>query len=369
MAVTKRQHDISNTSFTPNSSKKRRKLTKRVTILPKPPRPKRRIPDLPFTGREADGVGDEVGKGRDGKAGGEQQGKLQRLREIVDLLQKIHVRNKNQHGGQGWWKGINGLRRALWQLLNVCVELERLSRGGVSVGDGKLGGVGGRGGDESGVKAVRARFEREAELRRKEKGLEEWIREVLVPEAYVAGSKVVSDGQFAMLGVVLVALVGDVVGLVGMPKPRREDEGRGSGRGRGKRVQAEVGVQAGKAVEVLGRRVVVTGRSRGEDVEERYSLEPEKGITEGKGGGEDIGEVVKREVVLRGGQVCDKEGEVVDMDVMQTNMLEGPDRVSQNAEITKSKADEDTGKQLGKERRKKPKKGKKNAIDDIFAGF
>jgi len=129
------------------------------------------------------------------------------LQSTLHLLDKIFYRNRNQHRGQHWWKFLALLRKALRQLNAVETRIQQLLSSGVSTAE-----------------AVRSRLAREKLLREQKVETETWIREVLVPRCYLTFTGVVADEVFCGIGVVLVALLGAVGGLVGFPAEERDVE-------------------------------------------------------------------------------------------------------------------------------------------------
>ncbi|KAL6245256.1 Ribonuclease MRP protein subunit rmp1 [Rhinocladiella similis] len=123
------------------------------------------------------------------------------------LLDQIWTRNKNQHRSQPWWKCLGMLKKAITQLALLDDRESQLRQ------------TGGSGGALADATAVRRRFEQEAQIRSEREVWTEWVRETLVPRSYVAFTSLVSDTQFANLGVVLVGALADVVSIAGPPTP------------------------------------------------------------------------------------------------------------------------------------------------------
>lgn len=126
---------------------------------------------------------------------------------------------------------------------------------------------------------VRKRFERETQLRREKEVWTDWLREVLLPKAYLDFSVVVADLQFAHLGVVLIGVLTDVMKVVGAPKKQLEvadDAPEGA-------VVADTnqGGNGNKAQRLTATSLRVTGLQSGELVERQYDSD-------------DVGEVVER---------------------------------------------------------------------------
>ncbi|OAP57076.1 hypothetical protein AYL99_09189 [Fonsecaea erecta] len=198
------------------------------------------------------------------------------------VLDKIWIRNKNQHRTQPWWKSLSMLRKAVSRLVTIEQE-ER------SLRDRPLGYGGATAMD---AKAVRARFEREAQLRGEKEIWIDWIRQVLIPKAYLGFSGLVSDTQFAHLGLVLVGLLADVVGSVGLPTPSERQEGVEQALRRTGTITATTGrrdpsgtletaTSEAMARSLTAKSIRVTGLQSGEVVERTYDSD-------------DLGEVVER---------------------------------------------------------------------------
>lgn len=118
------------------------------------------------------------------------------LENRIHLLNLIIRRNKNQHRSQSFFKCLCLLRRSLAKLLAVSSRLFDLSHTATSTRTSEQ---------------IRHNFEIEASLRSQKEVLEEHIREVLAPRCYVTFSGLVADSQFGNLGVVLVALLSEIV--------------------------------------------------------------------------------------------------------------------------------------------------------------
>jgi ribonuclease MRP protein subunit RMP1 len=137
----------------------------------------------------------------------QQHAEASTLQSTLHLLDKIFYRNRNQHRGQHWWKFLALLRKALRQLNAVETRIQLLLSSGVNTAE-----------------AVRARLAREKLLQEQKVEAEAWIREVLMPRCYLTFTRVVADEVFCGIGVVLVAVLGGVGGLVGFPAKERDVE-------------------------------------------------------------------------------------------------------------------------------------------------
>jgi ribonuclease MRP protein subunit RMP1 len=136
-------------------------------------------------------------------------------------------------------------------------------------------------GSLSSGQTVRKRFERESQLRTEKEAWAEWIREVLLPKAYLGFSGLVGDTQFANLGVVLMGVLADIVSVTGAPKPcEGSDDGLGSTKIAGTRQGQEVVVN-GEARMLEATSLRVTGLQSGEIIERQYDSD-------------DMGEIVER---------------------------------------------------------------------------
>ncbi|KIW47208.1 uncharacterized protein PV06_02800 [Exophiala oligosperma] len=127
------------------------------------------------------------------------------------LLDQIWTRNKNQHRTQPWWKCLGMLRKALTKL--ALLDDKEIRFRPTTTSDGKNDSTA----TSVDAKAVRLRFEQEALVKKERDVWVEWIRETLLPRSYVAFTSLVSDTQFANLGMVLVGVLADVTGVVGEP--------------------------------------------------------------------------------------------------------------------------------------------------------
>ena len=179
--------------------------TKRITLLPHPLRslrPLRPLPPSPHSDQTDDS--------------------LPTLHATLTLLQQLHVRHKNQHRSQSWFKSLNLLRRSLRHLYDLKLALLALLQPSPTEAP-----------KQRSAEAVRHAFARESDLGAKQEGLQVWIREVVLAKCYAAFSTVVADAQFAPLGVVLMGVAGDVGGVVGLPECGVGWRGGGAGEGWG----------------------------------------------------------------------------------------------------------------------------------------
>jgi hypothetical protein len=301
------------------------------------PRPRRALPASPSLSAQRDIVSATEWKSH---------GELEQLRYYAELLQKLHVRHKNQHRGQVWFRSINQLRRSLRSLLETESELGLL-RGGTS---DTVVGRGAEGEGLSQAAVVRRRLEKEKELELRRDELRVRVRG-LVPVCYLRCSALIADGEggFAGLGVVLVGIVAGVGGVVGF-----EEGEDGDGRGGGME-----GHSGRKGVEIDERRSSGVGGD-GVGVSEMGKVGGVPGET-GKGGAYGV--------LVVG---VDEEGDD-DMGVAVVREEKGVSKTSPipapRLSASKASTAESSSKKEKHKTKPKEKKRKKNAIDDLFSGF
>ncbi|KAL2429047.1 hypothetical protein ABEF95_012476 [Exophiala dermatitidis] len=197
-----------------------------------------------------------------------------KLSTTKSLLDQIWARNKNQHRSQPWWKSLGMLRKAITHLvaMDEAEHSLKLLQGSVASID---------------AKQVRQRFEQETQIRREREVWHGWMREVLVPRAYVGFTALVADTQFAALGVVLVGILADVMGVVGAPTPTpMEDDQKARAQHRGGIRGVLDGAQTTTKAQPLSKTLMarslrVTGSQSGKIVERMYDSD-------------DLGEVIER---------------------------------------------------------------------------
>ncbi|KIW10186.1 hypothetical protein PV08_11147 [Exophiala spinifera] len=204
------------------------------------------------------------------------------------LLDQIWTRNKNQHRTQPWWKCLGMLRKALTQLaLLDDQETHVRQQHETSDGSARI---------NLDAKEVRLRFEKEAQIRSERELWSEWVRETLVPRSYVAFTSLVSDTQFANLGVVLVGALADIASISGQPTSARASTATSKlerpvpstvlamatgAAGEQQPAGASVRANHRKATSLMAKSTGVTGLQSGEQVERAYESD-------------DMGEVVER---------------------------------------------------------------------------
>ncbi|EXJ86494.1 hypothetical protein A1O3_03445 [Capronia epimyces CBS 606.96] len=282
------------------------------------------------------------------------------------LLDQIWARNRNQHRAQSWWKSLGMLRKAITRVVAMN-DAERSLRLQSNAGVGATE-----------AKEVRKRFEQESQIRRERDLWFDWMREVLVPRAYVGFTGLVSDSQFAALGVVLVGILADVMSVVGAPTRSVDEDDRGEQALHADKVTSK---EQGGARVLTATSLKVTGLQSGEVVERIYHSD-------------DVGEVVERtKLEISRDQVrlpARKDVPTAD-DGSAAYVTDSPSVGSDGSKGTgvsdavlnfkANRGDRDRKKQkqdpklkpLGNKdvesESKSKKKKKKNAIDDMFAGF
>ena len=183
-----------------------------------------------------------------------------KLAESLHLLDSIFVRHKNQHRSQAWWKPMSLLRKSLRKYVALETRENELKNPVRAVED---------------AKAVRRRFELEAQVRREREMLGAWISETLCPRCYVTFSGVVADTQFANLGVVLMGVLAEIGSVVGLPQGLESAADRYADVVRG----IQDAKRRSRSVTAYG--VQVVGAERGTLVERIYESD-------------DLGEVIER---------------------------------------------------------------------------
>lgn len=238
------------------------------------------------------------------------------LERVYALLCLIVRRNRNQHRQQGWWRWLIGLRRSVGRVVQLSV-----GKGGVGEGW------------EEGSEAVRRRLQREAEVGVQKQAVEDFVRLVLLERCYGAFSSVVRDVQFAALGVVLMGVLARVGREVGLPE----------------REVREVGVVKGVSLRQTGvdQGVVVRRewRSGGVDTETETTVVSRDGD---HGEGREESEIVKDSEIEEEKVGGDEEIREVSREIRRADSV-----IASSSRTGKGKK----------------KKGKKSAIDDLFAGL
>jgi hypothetical protein len=125
----------------------------------------------------------------------------EKLHHLTSLLHLFHHRNHNQHHHSIWYRPFSLFRRELARLtaditLYTTPATTHLARTRKKTLDATL-------------------------LARTEKRMIFW-RDVMVPKWYHAFGQLVADGRFAVLGLVLMAVLGEVCGVVGITSELEE---------------------------------------------------------------------------------------------------------------------------------------------------
>lgn len=120
---------------------------------------------------------------------------LEKLQHLSNLLHLFHHRNKNQHRRSVWWRHFSVFRR---QLNSLVAEVQSLHE----------------------VPATHLqRTKKKAQDRQMQdrisKRLELW-RNVLLPKWHSSFSQVIADGRFTVLGLMLVAALGQTCHITGL---------------------------------------------------------------------------------------------------------------------------------------------------------
>lgn len=188
------------------------------------------------------------------------------LADPFHLLDSLFVRNKNQHRNQLWWKPFSLLRAAVRKFVILQRREDELRNPVRTKATGPV----------TDAKETRRRFELEAQLRRERELVGERIREVLGPRCYVVFSGIVADTQFANLGLVLMGVLSEIAGVVGLPQGlgAEVDESQGVNQGAQKTTE--------HARSLTAHSLHVTGPEKGTLVERVYDSD-------------DLGEVVERQ--------------------------------------------------------------------------
>lgn len=188
------------------------------------------------------------------------------LASSLQLLDSLFVRNKNQHRNQLWWKPFSLLRNAVQKVMRLKRHESELQ----SLVPVKAAAP------ASAAQDFRHRFELEAQVRRDREVLCGWIRDVLCPRCYVVFSGIVADTQFANLGVVLMGVLSEIAGAVGLPQaPAAETDNRED-------VMQHAQGAANQARSLTAQSLHVTGPEKGTLVERVYDSD-------------DLGEVIERQ--------------------------------------------------------------------------
>jgi hypothetical protein len=298
------------------------------------------------------------------------------------LLHSLMARNKNQHRQQPWFAHSSKLTRCLARLLHANVALYTLRYEPAA--------------DSSSAANVRRRFEREARLEREIEMLEWRVREVLLAPAWAAATALVGDAQFAGVGLLLIGCCADVRGLVGGPVERWEVVDGGVGREVAALTVAadrkrDVGEDIGEVV-LRGERLADSAVGRGGDATKQLDEDSPvlRGgasslLASGDDDNQDISDLGDGTIVTsrRAGDPRPQspppntaERQPIDFSLEEAAKSAKVAKSNDgNRDITNRGSSKDiAGRKLkaedkSKTRSKVKKKGKKNVIDDLFAGF
>ncbi|KAG8630632.1 hypothetical protein KVT40_002251 [Elsinoe batatas] len=245
------------------------------------------------------------------------------LTHLSSLLHLAHHRNSNQHRRAAWYRPFSLLRRHLTRLLNLYTTL-------LFVPD-----------------SFSARHKKKSQDRTTTRQITEeleFMRDVLFPRAWRGFSQLVADGRFAVLGTVLLAVLGEVGRVTGVTRGVEEEAQREV-----ERVLERFGVEW-------------------EDIGGELGGEEDLGLVVRREGGGDVGEVVERE---QGEVEGDAEGFAKDVEERteekQAEELKPLPKPVIEQKPKKRKMD-DAIKVKDKVKKRKKKEGG-DAIDDLFAGL
>ena len=249
------------------------------------------------------------------------------------LLDLIVRRNKNQHRNQLFFKHINLLRSCLKRIIATRQDLAEIA-------DKSIVG--------SNSAQVRQKHERESSLRSKKDVLEEHARELLIPRCYVSFSGLVTDSQFANLGVFLISVLSSIAsstGGVGLPQESRLVQATSD------RIDRPAGL-----ISVAVRSTKMTGEDHGETIDRVYDSS-EGLVSEIKSGVQKSQPDIDEGIPIARSQVDLKEKNTAFVDGVSMS-----DLVPSNSLTRSSKKRE-----VPTANRKKKRKG--DAIDDLFDGL
>ncbi|KEQ75739.1 hypothetical protein M436DRAFT_40028 [Aureobasidium namibiae CBS 147.97] len=250
------------------------------------------------------------------------------LQHLHALMHLLHHRNHNQHRRTTWYRHFNSFRRHLGTVLEHLTTLEHVPT--------------------TNLARHKKKAEDEASRLRVQQTVSFW-RDVLIPKAQHAFGQLIADGRFAVLGVVLMAILGHVCrvfGLISVYDELGEEETR--------RAIEEFAAEEWGDAEGMG---VLVPR------------EAEKN--------EDFGEVLTREdsvdtedAIKTKARATEKELRMTESASPSKTSKKTPSRDSSTSTTSsklmkKRPKDEGTGSAV----RPIKKKKKKNAIDDLFAGL
>lgn len=117
------------------------------------------------------------------------------LQHLHSLMHLLHHRNYNQHRRSTWYRHFNSFRRHIGTVLEHLTTLDHVPT--------------------TNLARHKKKAEDEALQLRLQQTVSFW-RDVLVPKAQHAFGQLIADGRFAVLGVVLMAILGHVCRVFGL---------------------------------------------------------------------------------------------------------------------------------------------------------
>jgi ribonuclease MRP protein subunit RMP1 len=120
---------------------------------------------------------------------------LETLKYLSNLLQLFNHRNKNQHRRNIWWRHFSTFRRSLSEIIRDDEELSKTPT--------------------THLERARKQARQPALEARLSQRLIQW-QDVLVPKWHSSFSQLVADGRFAILGIVLLAILSQACAILGL---------------------------------------------------------------------------------------------------------------------------------------------------------
>lgn len=284
------------------------------------------------------------------------------LEKQVLLLNLIIRRNKNQHRNQLFFKRLSLLRSSLTKLLDISSRLSTLSH---------LASSAARTSEQ-----VRRDFETEAHLRSHKEFLQDHVREVLVPRCYVTFSSLVSDSQFANLGVVLVAALSEIAcgkdGVGAVRTVQIEEKPAFSELIRmEEQAQEEKDIPLSWPGSLVGTNTKITGEDHGEVVERVYDRHPSHNVIEDVDVATEAAEptqiaVTDEEKSIR---ISPVRKATRNASGTQAGGWFGSGGINEPAELEQTSTKKGRWQESQEDGRKRKGKKSQNAIDDLFRGL
>lgn len=193
--------------------KKKKKRNRRLNRLPRPKKADFFVPSMTaakINGLEGTGTSTTTAPKGNSKIPSSPTEKESELVSLLYILDRIYHRNRNQHRRSAWWRDLALLRKSVRGLVEMGREIEGLRRSPSG----------------QGAKAteVRSNLERIRELEEMQEDREKWSREILIPRCWRGFAALVADNQFGgNLGVVLIAVLAGIAGVVGFPSVYEEE--------------------------------------------------------------------------------------------------------------------------------------------------